>query len=33
MNRKLVRWIALITVIAFFATTLGMIGYSAFAGR
>lgn len=28
MNRRLVKWIALITVIAFFATTIISIGYS-----
>lgn len=32
MNKKLVKWIALITVILFFITSLGLIGYSAIFG-
>lgn len=33
MNRSLVKWIAIITVVAFFATSLGAIGFSLFSGR
>lgn len=34
MNKNVVKWIALITVIVFFVTSLGLIGYSAlFGGR
>ncbi len=34
MNRNLVKWIALITVIVFFLTSFGLIGYSVlFANR
>lgn len=33
MSRNLVKWIAIITVIAFFATSLGLIGYSLITGR
>jgi hypothetical protein len=33
MNRKIVKWIALITVAAFLATSIGVIGYSVFSGR
>jgi len=33
MNRTLVKWIALLTVIAFFVTSIGFIGYSIFGGR
>jgi hypothetical protein len=32
MNRTLVKWIALITVLVFFVTSLGLIGYSLFFG-
>ena len=32
MNRNLVKWIALITVILFFITSLGLIGYTAIFG-
>jgi len=33
MNRNIVKWIALITIIAFAATSLGVIGFSIFSGR
>jgi len=33
LNKNLVKWIALITVVAFFATSLGFIGVSIFSGR
>lgn len=33
MSRKLVRWIALITVIVFFAVSIGIIGFGAIFGR
>lgn len=30
MNRKVVKWIALLTVVVFFLTSFGAIGYSLF---
>ncbi len=30
MNRKVVKWIALLTVLMFLVTSLGLIGYTAF---
>ncbi len=33
MNRKIVKWVALITVIAFFVTSIGLIGVSIFLGK
>lgn len=33
MSKHLVRWVALITVLAFFITSIGLIGVSIFFGR
>lgn len=33
MNRKLVKWIALITVIMIFITSIGFLGYSIIMGN
>lgn len=33
MNKNVVKWIALITVLVFFLTSLGLIGYTAFFGN
>ncbi len=32
MNRNLVKWIALLTVLIFFLTSIGVIAYAAFFG-
>jgi len=33
MNKKMIRWIAIITVLIFFVTSIGFIGFSILSGN